>query len=161
MALNFDNKSIVITGAGGGLGKAYATFFASRGASIVVNDMSAQAADACVKDIVSNGGKAVANYDSVTDGHKIIDTALKAFGKVDILINNAGILRDKSFARMSDADWDAIMAVHVLGAYKVTKAAWDLMNKQGFGRIINTSSAAGIYGNFGQVNYSAGFFLLT
>ncbi|KAJ3391197.1 hypothetical protein HDU92_009152 [Lobulomyces angularis] len=163
--LRFDNKVVIVTGAGGGLGRAYATFFASRGASVVVNDLgtshtgeggtSSKAADVVVNEIVKNGGKAVANYDSVEDGDKIVETALKAFGKIDIVLNNAGILRDKSFSRMSDSDWDLIHRVHVRGSYKVAKAAWEHMTKQGFGRIINTASAAGIYGNFGQVNYSA------
>lgn len=107
------------------------------------------------------GGKAVANYNSVEDGEKIVETAMKAFGRVDIIINNAGILRDKSFARITDADWDLIQAVHVKGSYAVTKAAWPIMKKQKYGRIIMTASAAGLYGNFGQANYSAGKFLCT
>ncbi|KAJ3413977.1 hypothetical protein HDV05_007266 [Chytridiales sp. JEL 0842] len=168
--LRFDNRVVVVTGAGGGLGKAYALFFGSRGASVVVNDLggsrtgdgggNTKAADVVVQEIIAAGGKAVANYDSVEDGDKIIDTAVKAFGKVDVVINNAGILRDKSFARMTDDDWDLIHRVHVRGSYKVTKAAWDIMQKQGYGRIINTSSAAGIYGNFGQANYSAAKYAL-
>ncbi|KAJ3033041.1 hypothetical protein HDV00_006826 [Rhizophlyctis rosea] len=163
--LRFDNRVVIVTGAGGGLGKTYALFFASRGASVVVNDLggsragdssgSHRAADIVVDEIKKAGGKAVANYDSVEDGDKIVGTALSAFGKIDIVINNAGILRDKSFAKMSDQDWDLVQKVHVYGSYKVTKAAWDHMQKQGYGRIINTASAAGIYGNFGQANYSA------
>ncbi|KAJ3016804.1 bifunctional hydroxyacyl-CoA dehydrogenase/enoyl-CoA hydratase fox2 [Thoreauomyces humboldtii] len=163
--LRFDDRVVIVTGAGGGLGKAYATFFGSRGASVVVNDLGAsrtgdeggnhRAADVVVDEIKKAGGKAVANYDSVEDGDKIVETALAAFGRVDIVINNAGILRDKSFARMTDADWDLIQSVHVRGSYKVAKAAWPHMQKQGFGRIINTASAAGIYGNFGQANYAA------
>lgn len=105
---------------------------------------------------MKNGGKAVANYNSVEDGAKIVETAMKAFGRVDIIVNNAGILRDKSFARITDADWDIIQAVHVKGSYAVTKAAWPIMRKQKYGRIIMTASAAGLYGNFGQANYSAG-----
>ncbi|KAJ3196538.1 hypothetical protein HK101_008547 [Irineochytrium annulatum] len=150
--LRFDNRVAVITGAGGG-------------ASVVVNDLGSsrtgdgggnhKAADVVVNEIIAAGGKAVANYDSVEDGDKIIETAIKAFGRVDIVINNAGILRDKSFARMTDEDWDLIHRVHVRGSYKVTKAAWEHFQKQGFGRIINTASAAGIYGNFGQANYAA------
>eukprot|EP01089_Gocevia_fonbrunei_P001277 TRINITY_DN11189_c0_g1_i1.p1 TRINITY_DN11189_c0_g1~~TRINITY_DN11189_c0_g1_i1.p1 ORF type:complete len:304 (+),score=94.33 TRINITY_DN11189_c0_g1_i1:81-992(+) len=163
MALRFDNKVVVITGAGGGLGKAYALEFAKRGAKVVVNDLgtgmkgegqSAKAADIVVEEIKKAGGQAVANYDSVTDGDKIIDTAVKAFGGVDILINNAGILRDVSFHKIADKDWDSIYEVHVRGAYKITKAAWNIMREQNYGRIIMTSSAAGIYGNFGQANYS-------
>ncbi|EGF82045.1 hypothetical protein BATDEDRAFT_86773 [Batrachochytrium dendrobatidis JAM81] len=164
--LRFDNRVVLITGAGGGLGKAYSLFFASRGASVVVNDLGStriggdasgnhRAADVVVDEIRKAGGKAVANYDSVEFGENIVETAIKAFGRIDIVINNAGILRDKSFSRMTDADWDLIQMVHVKGAYKVTKAAWDHMLKQGHGRIINTASAAGIYGNFGQANYSA------
>lgn len=148
-----------------GIGRAYAHFFSSRGAAVVVNDLgvshtgdgsSSKAADVVVEEIRKAGGKAVANYDSVTDGHKIVDTAMKAFGRVDILINNAGILRDKSFARMTDQDWDLIMAVHVQGSYAMTKAAFPIMREQKYGRIIMTASAAGLYGNFGQANYSAG-----
>lgn len=160
--LRFDGRVVVVTGAGGGLGKSHALEFARRGAKVVINDLggsatgdgkSTRAADAVVDEIKALGGEAVANYDSVEDGHKIIETALHAFKKVDIVINNAGILRDVSFPKMSDDDWDLIMKVHVKGAYKVTKAAWDLMRDQGYGRVIFTASAAGIYGNFGQANY--------
>ncbi|OZJ04915.1 Peroxisomal hydratase-dehydrogenase-epimerase [Bifiguratus adelaidae] len=162
--LRFDGRVVIVTGAGGGLGKQYALFFSKRGASVVVNDLggsttgdgtSTKAADVVVEEIQKAGGKAVANYNSVEDGDKIIETAMKAFGRVDIVINNAGILRDKSFTRMTDADWDLIQAVHVRGSYKVTRAAWPIFQKQKYGRIINTASAAGIYGNFGQANYSA------
>jgi multifunctional beta-oxidation protein len=163
--LRFDGKVVVVTGAGGGLGKAYALFYGSRGASVVVNDLggslkgdangSTRAADKVVEEIVAGGGKAVANYDSVEFGERIIDTAVRAFGTVHIVINNAGILRDISFRNMKDSDWKLINLVHVYGAYKVTKAAWPYLRKQKFGRIINTSSAAGLYGNFGQTNYSA------
>ncbi|KAJ3026029.1 UNVERIFIED_CONTAM: bifunctional hydroxyacyl-CoA dehydrogenase/enoyl-CoA hydratase fox2, partial [Siphonaria sp. JEL0065] len=168
--LRFDGRVVIVTGAGGGLGKVYALFFGSRGASVVVNDLGGsragdgsgnhKAADIVVNEITAAGGKAVANYDSVEDGDKIVATAVKAFGKVDIVINNAGILRDKSFARMTDDDWDLIQRVHVRGSYKVAKAAWDIFQKQGYGRIINTTSAAGIYGNFGQANYSAAKYAL-
>ncbi|TPX74533.1 hypothetical protein CcCBS67573_g04196 [Chytriomyces confervae] len=163
--LRFDGRVVVVTGAGGGLGKVYAQFFASRGASVVVNDLGGsrtgdgtgnhKAADIVVNEIIAAGGKAVANFDSVEDGDKIIATAIKAFGRVDIVINNAGILRDKSFSRMTDEDWDLIQKMHFRGSCKVAKAAWEHFQKQGYGRIINTSSAAGIYGNFGQANYSA------
>lgn len=115
---------------------------------------NSKAADVVVNEIKANGGEAVANYDSVEHGEKIIKTAMDAFGRVDVLINNAGILRDKSMIKMTDHDWDLIMAVHLRGAYTCTKAAWPIMREQGFGRIINTSSGAGIYGNFGQANYS-------
>ncbi|RKP20935.1 NAD(P)-binding protein [Rozella allomycis CSF55] len=162
--LSFQGRVAIITGAGGGLGRTYAHLLASRGASIVVNDLgvtrsgsghSSNAADVVVSEIVKSGGKAVANYDSVEDGDKIVACALKAFGRIDIVINNAGILRDKSFAKMSDEDWDLVYRVHVRGSYKVTKAAWPHLMKQKYGRIIMTSSAAGIYGNYGQANYSA------
>ncbi|KAE8323207.1 hypothetical protein BDV39DRAFT_182654 [Aspergillus sergii] len=162
--LRFDNQTVVVTGAGGGLGKAYATFFASRGANVVVNDLggshsgegkSSKAADVVVDEIRAAGGKAVANYDSVENGEAIIDTAIKNFGRIDILINNAGILRDVSFKNMKDQDWDLITKVHTYGAYKCARAAWPHFRKQKYGRVINTASAAGLFGNFGQANYSA------
>ncbi|KAF3767397.1 hypothetical protein M406DRAFT_79835 [Cryphonectria parasitica EP155] len=162
--LRFDGQVVVVTGAGGGLGKAYATFFGSRGASVVVNDLggsfkgegnSTKAADVVVDEIKKAGGKAVANYNSVEDGDKIIETAIQAFGRIDILINNAGILRDVSFKNIKDEDWDLIFKVHVRGAYKCARAAWPHFRKQKYGRVINTASAAGLFGNFGQTNYSA------
>ncbi|CCG80937.1 Peroxisomal hydratase-dehydrogenase-epimerase [Taphrina deformans PYCC 5710] len=162
--IRFDNKTVIVTGAGGGLGKAYSLFFGSRGANVVVNDLGgsargqgadSRAADIVVNEITKAGGKAVANYNSVEDGDKIVETALKAFGSVHILINNAGILRDVSFKNMKDEDWDLIYKVHTYGAYKCARACWPVFRKQGFGRIINTASAAGLYGNFGQTNYSA------
>ncbi|XP_045140991.1 peroxisomal multifunctional enzyme type 2 [Echinops telfairi] len=147
-----------------GLGRAYALAFAERGASVVVNDLggdfkgdgkSSSAADKVVEEIRRNGGKAVANYDSVEAGERIVKTALDTFGRIDIVVNNAGILRDRSFARTSDEDWDLIHRVHLRGSFQVTRAAWDHMKKQNYGRLIMTSSASGIYGNFGQANYSA------
>jgi len=162
--LRFDVRVVVVTGAGGGLGKAYALLFASRGAKVVVNDLggshtgegaSSRAADVVVKEIKAAGGTAVANYNSVEDGDQIIKTAIDNFGKVDVVINNAGILRDTTFQKMQDKDWDLIYRVHLKGAYAVTKAAWNVMREQGYGRIIMTTSAAGLYGNFGQTNYSA------
>jgi len=162
--LRFDGKVAVVTGAGGGLGKAYALLLASRGAKVVVNDLgvtrtgegsSSSAADIVVKEIKDKGGEAVSNYNSVEEGEKIIKTALDKWGRVDIVINNAGILRDASFVKMTDQDWDLIYRVHLKGSYSVTKAAWNVMREQKYGRIIMTSSAAGLYGNFGQANYSA------
>ncbi|KAJ1950800.1 hypothetical protein FBU59_000512 [Linderina macrospora] len=162
--LRFDNRVVVVTGAGGGLGKAYSLFFASRGAKVVVNDLgaglkgegvSASAADLVVEEIKKAGGSAVADYNNVLEGHKIVETAIKAFGRIDVIICNAGILRDKSFKSMTDKDWDDVFNVHLHGSYAIVKAAWPLLRKQKFGRIIMTSSAAGIYGNFGQANYSA------
>ncbi|KOS13932.1 multifunctional beta-oxidation protein [Malassezia pachydermatis] len=158
--ISFKNRVVVITGAGGGLGKTYALFFASRGAKVLVNDLGQtpdgkKAADLVVEEITKNGGEAIANYDSNTEGAKIIQQVIDKWGRVDILINNAGILRDKSFKSMSDKEWDQVMAVHVHGSFACAHAAWPHMRKQKFGRIINTSSAAGLYGNFGQSNYSA------
>nr|MBA3503705.1 SDR family NAD(P)-dependent oxidoreductase [Deltaproteobacteria bacterium] len=161
--LRFDGKVALVTGAGGGLGRSHALLLASRGAKVVVNDLggsftgegkSASAADKVVDEIKAAGGQAVANYDSVEDGDKIIKTAIDAFGGIDIVINNAGILRDVSFQKMTQQDWDLVYKVHVLGAMKVTHAAWNHMRDKGYGRIINTASAAGIYGNFGQANYA-------
>jgi multifunctional beta-oxidation protein len=155
MALSFKGHTVVITGAGGGLGKAYSLLYASRGANVVVNDFNAGAAQKVVDEIKKAGGKAIVNSSSVTDGAAVIKSAVDAFGGVTILVNNAGILRDKGFKNMSDAEWDAIIAVHLKGAFACTKAAWPIFRKQKFGRVINTASAAGLYGNFGQANYSA------
>lgn len=165
--IRFDGKVVVVTGAGGGLGRSHALLFAARGAKVVVNDLggapdgsgsSQKMADVVVEEIQKMGGEAVANYDSVATmegGGNIIKTAMDRFGRVDVLVNNAGILRDVSFQKMPEDAWDIIFAVHVKGAFCVTKAAWPIMREQGYGRIIMTSSAAGIYGNFGQANYSA------
>ncbi len=162
--VSFDGRVAIVTGAGQGLGRSHALLLAARGAKVVVNDLggstsgegkSSQSADRVVDEIRQAGGEAVANYDSVEDGDAIVRTAMDAFGRVDIVINNAGILRDKSFKNMTDADWDIIFRVHNFGAYKVTKAAWPIMTEQGYGRVIFTTSAAGIYGNFGQTNYSS------
>ena len=161
--IRFDDRTVIITGAGNGLGKTYALEFGRRGANVVVNDLGGSAfgdgsdkaaADVVVDEIKAAGGNAVANYDSVTDGDQIVATALDTFGKVDVVINNAGILRDKTFHKMEESDWNLIYEVHVLGAFKVTHAAWPHMRDQNYGRIVFTTSAAGIYGNFGQTNYS-------
>jgi len=154
----------IVTGAGAGLGRAYALLLASRGAKVVVNDLggalkgggaSTRAADTVVEEIRKAGGTAVANYDSVEFGEKIVQTAIDTFKRVDILINNAGILRDTSFIKMKDEDWDLIYKIHVRAAYSVTKAVWPYMRDQSYGRIIFITSAAGLYGNFGQANYSS------
>jgi 3-hydroxyacyl-CoA dehydrogenase/3a,7a,12a-trihydroxy-5b-cholest-24-enoyl-CoA hydratase len=161
--MRYDGRVVVVTGAGVGLGRAYALYYAKRGAKVVVNDLGTShqgsgttsgAADAVVKEIKSLGGTAVANYDSVEFGDKIIKTAIDNFGRVDILINNAGILRDKSLKNMTKEDWDLIIKVHLTGVFVTTKAAYMHMLNQKYGRIINISSPAGLYGNFGQVNYS-------
>ena len=164
--LRYDNQVVVITGAGSGLGRAYAMFFASRGAKVVVNDLggsfngggkggSTKVADQVVELIKQRGFTAVANYDSVQHGEKIIETAIKHFGRIDVLINNAGILRDITLRNMTDEDWDIIMDVHLHGPFQTTRAAWPHFERQKYGRVLNTSSAAGLFGNFGQSNYAA------
>ena len=162
--IRFADRVVVVTGGGNGLGRSHALDFGRRGAKVVINDLGGsgfgegadqRVADIVVEEIKAAGGEAVANYDSVTEGDKIVQTAMDSFGRVDVVINNAGILRDKSFHKMTDDDWDIIFDVHVRGAYKVTRAAWPMMRDQNYGRVIFTTSAAGIYGNFGQTNYSA------
>lgn len=165
--IRFDDRIAVVTGAGGGLGKAYALLLASRGAKVVVNDLGgtfdgsgsdATPAQQVVDEIRAAGGEAVANHDSVAEwesAQNIIKTALNSFGKIDILINNAGILRDKSFLKMELDDYRKIMSVHLDGTFYCTKAAFASMKDQTYGRIVSTASAAGLYGNFGQANYGA------
>ncbi len=165
--IRFDDRVAIVTGAGGGLGRMYALELAKRGAKVLVNDLggardgtgqSTSAADTVVDEITAAGGQAVANYDSVTTpegGEHIVQAALDAFGRVDILINNAGILRDKSFPKMTPDVWQAVLDVHLLGAFNVTAPAFRAMREQGYGRIVLTTSAAGLFGNFGQANYSA------
>jgi 3-hydroxy-3-methylglutaryl CoA synthase/NAD(P)-dependent dehydrogenase (short-subunit alcohol dehydrogenase family)/putative sterol carrier protein len=165
--IRFDGKVAVVTGAGGGLGRVYALQLAQRGCKVVVNDLggaadgsgsSSSAADQVVAEIVEAGGEAVANYDSVATvegGQAMIDQAVEAFGRVDIVINNAGILRDRSMVKMETPEWEAVRSVHLHAAYNVTRPAFLLMKAQGYGRIVMTTSAAGLYGNFGQTNYSA------
>ncbi len=168
MQIRFDDRVAVVTGAGAGLGKAYALELGRRGAKVVVNDLggardgsgdgSATPADEVVAAIKKLGGEAVANYDNVATaagGENIVKAALDTFGRLDILINNAGILRDKSFVKMDPDNWQAVMGVHLNGAYNVTRPAFTVMKEQGYGRIVMTTSAAGLYGNFGQTNYSA------
>jgi len=166
--IRFDGRVAVITGAGGGLGRVYALELAKRGAKVVVNDLggardgsgegSQTPAQKVVEEIRAVGGAAVANYDSVATpegGEKIVKAALEAFGTVDILINNAGILRDKSLLKMDPETWQAVLDVHLRGAFHVTKPAFAVMKDKGYGRIVMTTSAAGLYGNFGQTNYGA------
>ena len=164
MELRFDDRVVVVTGAGQGLGRSHALDYARRGAKVVVNDLggstkgdgsSSAVAQSVVDEIRAAGGEAVVNSDSVEQGDKIIQTALDQYGRIDVVVNNAGILRDVSFAKMSDEDWDLIYRVHLLGSYRVTRAAWPHMREAAYGRIIMTTSIAGLYGNFGQANYAA------
>lgn len=152
--VDLTGQVVIITGAGAGLGRSHALWFARYGASVVVNDFKDP--HSVVEEIKKLGGKAVADsHNVVTDGEAIVKTALDAFGRLDVLVNNAGILRDKLFLKMTDAEWDQIMDVHVLGTFNVTKAAWPVFVKQKYGRVVNTTSTSGIYGSFGQANYAA------
>lgn len=150
--LDFAGKVALITGAGGGLGRSYALLFARHGACVVVNDLMNP--DDVVREIQSSGGQAIGNRDSVLDGDAVVKAAIDAYGRLDIIVNNAGILKDKSFNNMDDDMWDEVIAVHLRGTYKITKAAWQIMLKQKYGRIVNTTSTSGMYGNFGQANYA-------
>lgn len=162
----FKDKVVVITGAGGGLGKSHALEFAKRGAKVVVNDLggsgdgvgASDMADQVVEEIQAAGGVAIANKASVCDpkgAQSIIDDAVSEFGTIDILVNNAGILRDKTFKKMPLEDWNLLVDVHLNGTAYVTHAAWPIMYEKRYGRIVLTSSTSGIYGNFGQANYGA------
>jgi NAD(P)-dependent dehydrogenase (short-subunit alcohol dehydrogenase family) len=165
--LRFDNRVAVITGAGGGLGRTYALEIAKRGGMIVANDLGGKAdgsgasssmADETVKQIVEAGGKAVANYDSVSTpegGEAIVKAALDNFGRVDVVINNAGILRDKTFAKLTPEELDIVLDVHLKGAFYVSQPAFRVMKEQNYGRLLFTASGAGVFGNFGQSNYGA------
>ncbi len=164
--IRFDDQVAIVTGAGHGLGRTYALELARRGAAVVVNDLgvdvhglgSGPAADVVVEEITKAGGRAVANLDSVATprgGQAIVDTAVDEFGRVDIVINNAGILRDKSFHNLSFEELDDIVNVHLRGAFYVSQPAYRLMREQKYGRFLFTTSAAGLFGNFGQTNYSA------
>ena len=167
MAISFEGKVAIVTGAGAGLGKAHALELARRGAKVVINDLggsvdgsggSSEAANAVVAEIKKNGGQAIANGASVSDrkgAESIVKDALAAFGRVDILINNAGILRDKTFSKMEHDDFELVLKVHLIGSMYCTKAVWEVMREQAYGRIVMTTSSSGLYGNFGQSNYGA------
>ena len=167
MGIDFTGRVAIVTGAGGGLGRQHALALAKRGAKVIVNDLggardgsggSVSAAQAVVDEIVQAGGEALANGASVTDFvavQAMVQQAMQAWGRIDILINNAGILRDKSFAKMELADFSLVLDVHLMGAVHCTKAVWDIMSAQKYGRIVMTTSSTGLYGNFGQANYGA------
>jgi NAD(P)-dependent dehydrogenase (short-subunit alcohol dehydrogenase family) len=167
MAISFKDKVVIVTGAGAGLGRCHALEFARRGAKVVVNDLggkvdgsggSSEAALKVVEEIKAIGAEAIANGASVSDragAESIVNDAINKWGRVDVLINNAGILRDKSFAKMDLDDFELVLKVHLLGSVYVTKAAWPHMIKQSYGRIVMTTSSSGLYGNFGQSNYGA------
>jgi multifunctional beta-oxidation protein len=155
MAMKFDGKVAIVTGAGAGLGRLYALTLAARGAKVVVNDMNQKAADAVVAEIQAAGGDAMPAVFSVVDGEKIVEACVAKYGTVHIIINNAGILRDTSFAKQSAEDWDLVVKVHLYGTKALCKAAWKHMNTQKYGRIVNVTSVNGLYGQFGQTNYSA------
>lgn len=155
--IDLSGRVAIVTGAGGGLGRAHAKLLAKRGAKVVVNDMS-DAADTVAQEIVAEGGQAIAARGSVSDVDAVqamTDKALADWGRIDILVNNAGILRDKSFAKMSLEDFRLVVDVHLMGAAICTKAVWETMRAQNYGRVVMTTSSAGLYGNFGQANYSA------
>lgn len=172
-SIEFKGRVAIVTGAGGGLGRQHALALAARGAKVVVNDLggardgskddspgteSLTAAQAVVAEIRAAGGEAIANGASVTDFsavQEMVSLAMSTWGRVDILVNNAGILRDKSFAKMALADFALVVDVHLMGAVNCTKAVWDIMNAQKYGRIVMTTSSSGLYGNFGQSNYGA------
>ncbi len=165
--IRFDGKVAIVTGAGGGLGRQHALELARRGAKVVVNDLggamdgsggSSEAAQKVVAEIKAAGGEALANGSSVTDDAGValmVKQAMDAWGRVDILIANAGVLRDKSFSKMDIADFDFVLDVHLLGTVKPAKAVWEIMKAQNYGRIVVTTSSSGLYGNFGQTNYGA------
>jgi NAD(P)-dependent dehydrogenase (short-subunit alcohol dehydrogenase family) len=167
MTISFAGKVAIVTGAGGGLGRCHALELARRGAKVVINDLggaldgsggNSEAAEKVVAEIKAAGGEAIANGASVTDDAGVahlIGQTMETWGRIDILVANAGILRDKSFGKMELKDFEAVMAVHLLGTVKPAKAAWPIMKDQGYGRIVVTTSSTGLYGNFGQTNYGA------
>ncbi|HLI66557.1 MAG TPA: SDR family NAD(P)-dependent oxidoreductase [Caulobacteraceae bacterium] len=165
--IRFDGKVAIVTGAGGGLGRQHALELARRGASVVVNDLggavdgsggSSEAAAKVVEEIKGLGGEAIANGSSVTDDAGValmVKQAMDAWGRIDILIANAGVLRDKSFAKMEISDFEFVVGVHLMGSVKPAKAVWEIMREQNYGRVVLTTSSTGLYGNFGQTNYGA------
>ena len=165
--IDFTGRVAIVTGAGNGLGRSHALMLAERGASVIVNDLggavdgsgsSTTAADETVDLIRSMGGKAIANYDSVTDPQgamRIVETAMNAYGRIDVLINNAGVLRDRTLAKMDMEAFRFVVDVHLIGSANCSRAVWGVMKDQGYGRIVMTTSGAGLYGNFGQSNYGA------
>ena len=167
MTISFEDKVVIITGAGGGLGRSHALEFAKRGAKVVVNDLggevdgsggSSEAANNVVKEITDAGGTAIPNGSSVIDDKGVknmVDQTMDEFGRIDILINNAGILRDKSFSKMEIEDFTIVTDIHLMGSVKPTKMVWEIMKEQNYGRILVTTSSTGLYGNFGQSNYGA------
>jgi len=167
MSIRFDGKVAIVTGAGGGLGRSHALELARRGAKVVINDLggsrdgtggSSDAANKVVAEIKALGGEAIANGASVTDDAGVahlVQQTMDAYGRIDILINNAGILRDKSFSKMTMEDFQLVVDVHLMGTVKPTKAVWEIMKAQNYGRIVVTASSTGLYGNFGQTNYGA------
>ena len=167
MTISFKDKVAIVTGAGGGLGRCHALQFAERGAKVIVNDLggavdgsggSSEAADKVVDEIKAMGGDAISNGSSVTDKagvKKLVDDAMAAYGRIDVLVNNAGVLRDKSFAKVTLDDFEFVVDVHMMGSVYCTKAVWPIMVEQKYGRIVMTSSSSGIFGNFGQSNYGS------
>ena len=158
MTRKLEGRVAIVTGAGGGLGRSHALKLAGEGAKIVINDMDAEGANRVVEEIRSKNGEAIACITSVTDEAGVaamVDQAMQTWGRIDILINNAGILRDKSFAKMDVADFRLVVEVHLMGAVICTKAVWEIMRAQKYGRIVMTTSSSGLFGNFGQSNYGA------